>query len=288
MMEIGDEQAFDYVRRHMLKTRGIDLSSYSRSFTMRVLRKRMNRVGTDDHMTYVAQLRRSEEETDELVKALSINVTDFFRDRGAFEALAAKAVRPLLTEKSTLGWSSLRIWSAGCATGQETYTLAICVAEELKRLGENSHRPLVRIIGTDLSSRALGIARRAEYASEQLKGLSSKLIDEYFVAKGDMFELSPSITRMVRFSRANLLDKPEQNFFDAVVCRNVIIYFSRGAHDAVIINLHRSLRAGGFLMLGRTETLMGAPRSLFESVDPENRIFRKKPSLGGGSGILRR
>jgi chemotaxis methyl-accepting protein methylase len=287
-MEIGEEQAFDHVRRYLLKTRGIDLSSYSRSFMMRILRKRMNRVNLDDYMAYVAHLRRSEDETTELITALSINVTDFFRDHGAFETLAAKAIRPLLAEKSNLGWSSLRLWSAGCATGQETYTLAICVAEEMKQLGLGRHRPLVRIVGTDLSVRALEVARRGEYPHERLRGLSRKLIDEHFSEKDGVFEVSPSIRRMVRFRRANLLEPPEQNLFDMVVCRNVIIYFSREAHDAVIVNLHRALRTGGYLMLGRTETLMGAPRGLFESVDSENRIFRKKPTFGECSSTLRR
>ncbi len=287
-MEIGEEQAFDHVRRHLLKTRGIDLSSYSRSFMMRILRKRMNRVDLDDYMAYVALLRRSEDETTELITSLSINVTDFFRDHGAFETLAAKAIRPLLAEKSNLGWSSLRLWSAGCATGQETYTLAICVAEELKKLGADVHKPLVRIIGTDLSVRALEVARRGEYERERVRGLSRKLMDEYFSEKDGRFEVSPEIRRMVRFRRANLLGAPEQNLFDAVVCRNVIIYFSRDAHDAVIMNLHRALRVGGYLMLGRTETLMGTPREFFESVDSENRIFRKRSTFGEVPSVIRR
>ncbi len=225
-------------------------------------------------MEYVALLRKSEEEMNELIAALSVNVTDFFRDSGAFEALTKQVIAPLASLKMELGWSTLRIWSAGCATGQETYTIAICVAEELKK-NEQGGDLVVRIQGTDLSRAALNVAEQGVYSEAQVKGVPSDMLSEHFTKTDSGYRVSQGIRRMTKFSQGNLLDCPSQKFVDLVVCRNVVIYFSRPMHDMLVRNFHTALRPGGFMMLGKTETLMGSPRRLFEVVDHENRIFRK-------------
>jgi chemotaxis methyl-accepting protein methylase len=272
-MSLDEEQFLMQVMKHLFKSRGIDISGYSESFMMRAIRKRVGRTCAPDNPGYLKMLLRSEEETNELLGALSINVTEFFRDRGAFESFEKKAIGPLLESKVQNG-ALLRIWSAGCATGQETYTIAMCLAEEMKRL-EPGKRPLASVLGTDISELALAKAESGIYPREEVKGIPEKLLNLYFVRKGHAFEAAPSLTKYVRFARENLLEKPGSKFFDAIVCRNVLIYFSRKMHEVVVQNLYESLRKGGYLMLGRTETLMGAPRSAFEVVDLENRILRK-------------
>lgn len=219
-------------------------------------------------------MRKDEDEVNELIASLSVNVTDFFRDPDAFTALSSRVLGPLVENKIELGWSALRIWSAGCATGQETYSIAISVAQELKRIGSDSDL-VVRIVGTDLSSSALDIARSGVYSKENVRGISRSVLSEYFVTSDSGFQVTPQLKRMIRFSKGNLLDVPANKFLDLIVCRNVIIYFSRPMHDQVVDNFHHALRPGGYLMLGRTETLMGRRRQLFEAVDHENRIFRK-------------
>jgi chemotaxis methyl-accepting protein methylase len=275
-MEPEDDQAYDLIRRYLLKGRGFDLSGYSQSFISRSIRKRIGRRGCGTALEYVGLLRRDDEEVNELILALSVNVTDFFRDDDAFTALSSLVIRPLVSQKVEQGWSALRIWSAGCATGQETYTIAICVAEELRKLRPESDL-VVRIIGTDLSKKALGYAQRGLYTPDQVKGVPRRILSEYFSATDSGHEIVPLIKRDVKFSEGNLLNRPEKKFFDVVVCRNVVIYFSRPMHDKVITNFHLALKSGGYLMLGRTETLLGSPRRLFEAVDHENRIFRKRP-----------
>lgn len=272
-MSPDEEQFLMQVMKHLFKSRGIDISGYSESFVMRAIKKRVGRTCSPDHPGYLKRLVHSEEETNELLGALSINVTEFFRDRGAFEAFEKMAIRPLLESKVQNG-ALLRIWSAGCATGQETYTIAMCLAEEMKHF-EPGKRPLASVLGTDISELALAKAESGIYPREEAKGIPEKLLNLYFVRKGQAFEAAPSLTRYVRFARENLLEKPGSKFFDAIVCRNVLIYFNREMHEVVVQNLYESLRKGGYLMLGRTETLMGAPRSAFEVVDLENRILRK-------------
>jgi len=272
-MDLSEDQAFEFVRRHVLRSRGVDLGGYSRPFVMRGLRKTMARSGAENYADYVRLLRQNDDETARLLCALSINVTEFFRDRAAFDSFSARAIRPLLAEKSASRGGMLRIWSAGCATGEEAYTLGICVAQELARLKQS--KPLTMVVGTDLSHKALDRARKGFFTHEQVRGLSEIMLRTFFERAEGGYVASEALRKGVRFTRQNLLDAPTARYFDAVVCRNVVIYFSRPMHEQVMTNLHGALRAGGFLMLGRTETLMGSYRKRFEVVDPENRIFRK-------------
>lgn len=262
------------VKRHLLRSRGVDMAGYSPSFVLRAIRKRIGRADVDSQAAYVKLLIRSEEETSELLNALSINVTEFFRDRGAFETFSAKAIRPLLDYKTSSGGGILRIWSAGCATGQETYTIAMCLAEELSKAGM-AELPIMSITGTDISRAAVAKAKKGIYTEQEVASVPDRFLKKYFIKKGGDYEVSDALGKGVRFHLENLLDKPGSRFFDAIVCRNVLIYFSRPMHETVMENLHDSLRLGGYLMIGRTEALIGQMRSKFEVVDQENRILRK-------------
>lgn len=273
-MDQSEEQFFELVARHMARSRGIDLMGYSPSFVMRAVKKRMGRSKSRDYLAYLALLRRSEEETDAFVGSLSINVTEFFRDKGAFETFSSKVIRPLLLEKNTPVGGILRIWSAGCATGQETYTLSMCIEEEVRKI-EGELRTVISVLGTDLSESAIDYARSGVYTLEQLKGVSDRRLRQHFVKVDGGYQVSDAVRRRVRFNTGNLLAAPVGTHFDAVVCRNVLIYFSRPFHDTVLMNLHGSLRLGGYLMIGKTETLMGLKKNLFETVDSDCRIYRR-------------
>jgi len=273
-MDPEEDQLFEVARRQLLLARGFDLSGYSRSFVLRAIKKRIARTKSRDFPAYTSLLRRDDAEVGELVSALSINVTDFFRDKGAFEAFSAKVIRPMLVAKNTPIGGIIRIWSAGCATGQEPYTLAICL-EEAVRCIEGENRTIASVLGTDISQPAIDAARKGVYSLEQVKGVPERFLREYFAKTDEGYEVSEALRRRVRFSRNNLLSSPVSTHFDAVVCRNVVIYFARPMHDRVLMTLHGSLRVGGYLMIGRTETLMGLPRDMFESVDADNRIYRK-------------
>jgi len=268
-----EDQFVTQVMKHLFRSRGVDMSGYSESFVLRAIKKRVSRAAAADQISYLRILHHSEEETNELLGALSINVTEFFRDKGAFDSFAVKVIRPLLAIKAAER-GVLRLWSAGCATGQETYTMAMCLAEELNELPQDK-RPISSILGTDISKTALSKAESGIYTKEEIKGIPEKLLSKYFGRKGPSFEACQALTRYTRFARENILDRPGSRFFDAIVCRNVLIYFSREMHTVVVHNLYEALRKGGYLMLGRTETLMGAPRSSFEVIDLENRILRR-------------
>jgi len=272
-VEIDEEHFITQVMRHLFKSRGIDMSGYSESFVMRSLRKRMGRSGSLNQEGYLKLLLHSEDETNELLSALSINVTEFFRDKEAFDCFTAKVIKPVLAVKKAEG-GIFRIWSAGCASGQEAYTIAICLSEELRRLNSD-RRPMTSVVGTDISEAALRKANRGVYTENEIKGMPDSLLAQYFEKKAGHYVVGHDLQKMVRFARENLLDPPVQKFFDAIVCRNVMIYFSREMHDVVTMHLYESLRRGGYLMLGKTETLIGAPRQSFQVIDLENRILRR-------------
>jgi chemotaxis methyl-accepting protein methylase len=273
-MEPFDEEFLGLVKRHLYRSRGVDLSGYSPSFVMRAIRKRVSRSNATSQAAYAKLLTRSDEETNELLSALSINVTEFFRDMGAFESFSEKVIRPLLKGKVSTGGGVMRIWSAGCATGQETYTIMICVAEELKRSAAPGPM-IMSVTGTDISKAAIAKAKAGVYAEEEVRGVPSEMLKEYFVRNGNNYEVIDDLAKRVRFRLENLLDKPGSKFYDAIVCRNVLIYFSRQMHEIVMENLFEALRPGGYLMLGRTEALIGQIRSRFEIIDQENRILRR-------------
>lgn len=272
-MEQSEAKLFESIRLHLMRSRGLDISGYSSTFLLRSARKRLGRSGAKDLQDYVRLLHSSEEETTQFVAALSINVTDFFRDEGAFEALSEKVIRPVIRSK-TEGGGIVRIWSAGCATGQELYTLAMCLDQELRRAGGKDNI-IGTVTGSDLSKTALAFARKGAYTKDQVKNIPLRLLHEYFVQKGEGYEAGDALRRRVRFVNENILEEPKSRFFDIAVCRNVLIYFSRPMHDQVVMNLHKSLRPNGYLMLGRTESLVGSPRLHYELIDAENRIFRK-------------
>ncbi|MDQ1372189.1 MAG: Protein-glutamate O-methyltransferase CheR [Candidatus Thermoplasmatota archaeon] len=273
-MEDSEAKAIESVRQHLKRSRGLDISGYSSTFVLRSLRKRVGRSRANDLPDYLRLVRSSEEETTEFIGALSINVTDFFRDAGAFEALSEKVIRPVIKSKVGTG-GIVRIWSAGCATGQELYTLAMCLEQELRRTG-NMENIIGTVTGGDLSKSAIAFARKGVYTKEQVKNVPPQLLLEYFDERDEKYEVGDRLRRRVRFVNEDLLSEPVSRFFDIVVCRNVLIYFSRTMHDQVVMNLHRSLRPNGYLMLGRTESLLGSPRLHYDLMDAENRIFKKK------------
>jgi chemotaxis protein methyltransferase CheR len=153
--------------------------------------------------------------------------------------------------------------------------MAICIAEVVKDL-DPTRLPMITVLGTDISTNALAKAKSGIYTKEEVKGLSDNFLMEYFRKTPQGYEACPALRKGMRFSRENLLEDPQSKYFDAIVCRNVMIYFSREMHDKVATNLYHALMRGGYLMLGKTETLMGAPREAFEVVDLENRILKKK------------
>jgi two-component system CheB/CheR fusion protein len=246
-----------------------DFRQYKVGSLVRRIQTRLSQLHIDDVEAYMVRLDRHPEEAQALFNTILINVTGFFRDPEAWEQLAQQVVPRLLAAAESTG--TLRVWSAGCSTGEEAYSIALLLAERLGGLGR---APDVKIYGTDVDEDALGVARHGLYRLEQLKDVPADLLARYFTPEGQAHRFRRDLRRWCIFGRHNLVQDPPLSRMDLVVCRNVLIYFKSGLQDRVIPRFHYALRDGGFLFLGRSESLLARSR-WFATVSGKWRIFQR-------------
>ena len=254
------------------RDRGFQCSSYKDKCLRRRIAVRMRAKGSVSHSEYAGILDADPREYDRLVRSLTINVTKFFRNWDTF-AVIQKKVIPTLWER---GERELRVWSAGCASGEEAYSLAILMHKHAADQSEMSRLDTLSIVGTDIDATCLGEADAAQYSEAAFSDTPATVRRDYFSAVPGRFALLPEVRRMVKFECSDLLrsDPPFEDIH-LIACRNVVIYFERAAQDALFEEFHRALAPGGFLVLGRVETLLGAARSMFSPVNARERVFRK-------------
>jgi chemotaxis protein methyltransferase CheR len=277
----GMEENLDFVLAELKKVRGVDLSGYRRAVLHRRLAARMSRVGDRGFAAYIERLRNDPEEYDRLIEAVAVNVSSFFRNPLVFEILAKQIVPEIIDRKERQGSREVRAWSAGCAQGEEAYSIAILLHRAL--CGENPPWTAM-IFATDIDGEALAAARRAVYAREKLASVKLEIVDRYFKKEGDGYALEPGVRDWVHFSRDDLLsgdhDSPRESVFgsfDLVMCRNVLIYLSRHVQETVLHRLTGTLAPGGYLVLGAAESLTPDIEVGQQAVDGRNRIYRKPP-----------
>lgn len=271
MMAAPPEPDFVALLAKVERERGFACASYKHSCLRRRIRTRMRIRETETYEAYAGLLDRDPGELDKLVEALTINVTRFFRNKPVWDAIAT-AVVPDLWGRDT---PAIRVWSAGCASGEEALSMAILFHRHAALNGMLAQINRVSVTASDVDPTPLRAAERGAYSEADLAEVPPALRQRYF--SGDPpFRASPGIRRMVRFIRHDLLvDDFLQPRQDVIICRNVLIYFERAAQEQVIRRLQDSLEPGGYLILGRVESLLGATRRGFEAVAQRERIFRK-------------
>jgi two-component system, chemotaxis family, CheB/CheR fusion protein len=261
------EVLLDYLRR----SRGFDFTGYKRTSLSRRIEKRMQEVGADGYLSYLDHLEVDPEEFTQLFNTILLNVTSFFRDPPAWEYLGAEILPKLVAAKAEE--EPIRIWSAGCASGEEPYTLAMVTAETL---GPEVVRERVKIYATDLDEDALTQARQARYTAKQVEGVPPELLERYFEPNGDGYRFSKDLRRSVIFGPHNLIEDAPISRIDLLVCRNTLMYLNSETQSQVLARFSYALREGGYLLLGKAEMLL-AHSNLFTSVDLKRRVFRKVP-----------
>ena len=246
------------------------LEGYKVLCIKRRMAARIRAVGYNDPVAYIELLRENIREQEQLLAALSIHVSQFFRNPSVFDALEKK-VLPELFAASRSQRSKIRIWSIGCANGEEPYSLALLCEKQRRR------EDLLSIIGTDLSSEALTRAKRGFFPAERIAAVSSEMVTTFFSRDGQQYRLNNQIRERVQFFRHDIL--ADQPFYraDLLLCRNLLIYFSREQQQQVLEILATALLPGGYLVLGRAETLAPSCRKLFVCIDPAERIYRRLP-----------
>lgn len=265
--DVSDDPA-KYAFNIMRDKFGTDFGYYKEATLRRRFERRSQLFG-DTQEAYSKNLETDTEELDALYADLLIDVTSFFRDPKAFEAIIKNAVKPL--GKDMTHDRQIRVWIPGCSSGEEAYSFAIAFAEYARE----HNTPLnVKILATDIHQRSLGAASQGIYSKENLKGLSQEQIDRYFEKHVDYYQISPTLRRLVVFSQHNLLRDPPFTRMDIVSCRNVLIYFLEEAQRKTLALFHFALSVNGVLFLGPSESL-GHIEDEFETLDRRWNIFKK-------------
>jgi len=269
--DIGDD-ALAEIGLIMELRRGFPLAAYKDTCMKRriAIRIRSNRCA--DAAAYCQLLRQNDHELDMLQKTLTIHVSHFFRNPSMFEKLRTD-VMPAVFREAETGDRPVRLWSLGCASGEEPYSLAIVLMEGFADL---LRRVPVIIDASDIDAEILQIARQGCYSEDRLKDVPGDIRQRYFTPSGTKMQLADNICTMVTFRQSDMLDVRSYSPCDLVLCRNTLIYFSRVEQEKILGGIAEILPTGGILVLGKSETLVGDVRKRFEPVCSTERMYSKK------------
>ncbi|WP_128544759.1 PAS domain S-box protein [Larkinella soli] len=265
------QQALREIFTQLRLRTGHDFSNYKRPTLMRRLERRINVRNLSHLPAYAAYLREHPEEIQALLKDLLISVTNFFRDGNAFLSLEQKVLPGLLAGKKAD--DTLRVWVAGCATGEEAYSLAMLLAEYTL---DSTDAPRVQIFATDIDEAAVATAREGRYTLNDAADVSPERLNRFFTREGDDYYIRREIREMILFAHHNVLTDPPFSKLDLVSCRNLLIYLNHTAQERVMETFHFALKPGGYLMLGLSETPDGAG-DLFAAVSREHHLYQGRP-----------
>jgi len=265
----ADEALRDIMSLLRARTRH-DFQHYKRGTILRRLERRLQVHGLVDLPSYRDYLRDHSEETNALLQDLLISVTNFFRDASAFDALAAQALPSLLAKRGPD--DPIRIWIAGCATGEEAYSVAMLVFEQIDHLPTV---PEVQIFATDIDERAIAVGRAGIYPAAIAADVTPERLRRFFTREHQQYRIVKSVRESVLFAVHNVLRDPPFSRLDLICCRNLLIYLDRGV-QADVLETFRFALGGGLLFLGSSESTDAAPAA-FAAVDKKHRIYRANP-----------
>ncbi|RYG34685.1 PAS domain S-box protein [bacterium] len=249
--------------------RGFDFNAYKRTTLQRRVQKRMALVGSATYEEYIDFLEVHPDEFPQLFNTILINVTSFFRDMESWDYIRDTVIPRILESKEER--EPIRIWGAGCASGEEACTVAILLAEAL---GTTAFRERVKIYATDLDDDALNQSRMASYTEREVEGVPPEFLKKYFERIQDRYVFDRELRRSVIFGKHDLIQDAPISRVDLLLCRNTLMYFNAETQERILARFHFALNDGGFLFLGKAETLL-THTSTFAPLDMKNRVFTK-------------
>jgi chemotaxis protein methyltransferase CheR len=272
---VAEDPALTKILDHLLRCKGFDGRHYKPNYVKRRVAVRMRVAGASTYAEYLDRLKADPDEASHLFDRLTIHVTEFFRDPDVYRTLAAK-VLPLLP----LGDAPrIRAWCAGCSTGEEPYSLAILLEDWLR-----DHPGIgYEILATDLDTPSVRSAERGEYPPEALRRLTRAQVSRWFREEAGRMQVQGDLRKRIRFRVHDLLGPwgHGHSDFHLILCRNLLIYMTGPQQQQVYERFAAALVPGGYLVLGLTETLLGASRKFYECVDVKHRIYRTTGTAGG-------
>lgn len=272
MEKVCTDKGFLDLKRHIVEQLSLNCDHYKDGYLQRRFAVRMRERGAHTYEDYVQLLKEDPHEYDNLMSDLTINVTQFFRDQAVFKALEESVLPLLIYGKATGGESSIRVWSAGCSSGEEPYSICIILRE---LLGEEFDNFSLSVVGSDIDEEVLESAQRGVYLPRQVVNVPKPYLEKYFTLEDGNYHLCPEIKDMVRFRNIDLFTNTAGSHFDMILCRNVVIYFTREMQERLYMNFYRALREDGYFVMGNTETLVGEASTLFNPAFIRERIYQK-------------
>ena len=271
MTDATSDPNFEELLHYLKRSRGFDFTGYKRPSLMRLTKKRMGRVGMSSFSDYLDYLEVHPLELSHLFDTLLLNVTAFFRDKLVWDYLSAEIIPRLLSTKD--GDENIRVWSAGCASGEEAYTIAILLAEAL---GIDAFRSRVKIYATDIDEKALTQGRAASYTATDLQNVPEALRRKYFEENISQYNFRTDLRNCVIFGRHDLVQHAPISRLDLLVCRNTLMYFNAETQARILARFHFALKENGFLLVGKAEMLV-SHFHLFNPANLKYRFFSKVP-----------
>ncbi len=273
MSDSPEERAFRALTEKITQARGVCCDAYKDRCLKRRIAVRMRARGVHSFSDYSRLLDSDGHEYDRLLDALTINVTKFFRNNEAWTALA-----PYLAERWKVRSGAVAVWSAGCASGEEPYTIAAALAETARTTGTSDWLPRARVLATDIDRQSLERATAARYAAVAFSETPAEVLRRWIepaAADGTRTPVA-AVRELVTVQRHDLTTgRPPGGPFDLVVCRNVVIYFDRDTQERLFQVFASALRPEGLLLLGKVETLLGPAREQLRMENPRERIYRR-------------
>jgi two-component system, chemotaxis family, CheB/CheR fusion protein len=270
--EIKGIEGLQEIIKILRSTTGLDFSNYKQGTLVRRIARHLQIHNLEDIPSYVNLLRENSQEVHSLLKNLLINVTNFFRDQKAFKALEKDVVPKIFEGKGPN--DSLRVWVAGCASGEEAYSIAILLSEYASQLSEP---PKLQIFATDVDEEAINEARENTYPETIEADVSPERLRRFFYKEGKTYRVRKELREMILFAPHNVLHDPPFSRLDLVTCRNLLIYLNRTAQEKILGTFHFALLPHGFLFLGNSETVESITK-LFKPVDKKQRIYLRADS----------
>lgn len=266
---------FTLLLRKIQEERGLDFTQYRPNCLKRRIDTRLRANQVSSYLEYMTLLNKSPAEYELLLNAMTINVTEFFRDASVWDTLKNNLFPHIIQKQKVVKNGVIRVWSAGTSGGEEAYSLSILFHELLKnRL--NDYR--IAVVGTDIDKGSLKRAALGKYGQESVKGVDPVLLSTYFRPAGNLYAITDSVRLLTEFKSHNMITDPPIKNIQLITCRNAMIYFSRELQLKVLQNFYNSLEPGGYLVLGKSESLWGGMAQLFEMWNGTERIYKKKPA----------
>jgi chemotaxis methyl-accepting protein methylase len=274
-LEIDREKEFNILLEKIREERGVDFSQYFRDFLKRRIALRLKANEVKSYSEYLKILANNPDEYEKLFEVLTINVSEFFRDYSVW--LVIKRILTNIIMEKNLKEEPIRIWSAGCAKGEEPYSLAI-LAKEI-----NNIKVPFKIYATDIDKDSLEHAKKGAYESLQIEKTTKNILKRYlllnlknyFIFKEGNYYIKDEIKDLIEFRYLDLTSSDYISGVDMILCRNVFIYFTKPLQEQILNNFYRSLKKNGYLIIGKSETLVLGARLVFKEIDNYNRIYQK-------------